>query len=162
MRRAIFASVALLTACLGAPKDEQTILLEPSRPSLASFDAPSAYLERKCGSLDCHGQAGRPLRIHSQDGLRLSPDDATGGRPRTSEELLANYASVVGLEPEIMSTVTIERGHAPERLMLLRKALATERHKGGKLVVDASDAGYVCLTSWLRGTVDSASCSSAP
>jgi hypothetical protein len=161
----VLGVAALASACLGEPKEQQTILVEHNRPSLETFGAtpgPSAYLERRCGSLDCHGQAGRPLLLRSKNGLRLSPNDTTGGNPRTNEEVRANYVAVIGLEPEILASVAAEGGADPERLMLLRKPLGTERHKGGKIFADRSDGGYVCLISWLRGTLDASACDSAP
>ncbi len=151
----------LVAACLAQPEEQQTLLFDGARPDRASFDAPSTYLERHCGTLDCHGQPGRPLRVYTQFGMRLSPDDVPGGRPRTDDELAANYVSVIGLEPEIMGLVATEHGAEPERLMLIRKPLGTERHKGGKIFSDQSDPGYLCLTSWLRGAVDSPACASA-
>lgn len=150
-----------LAACLAQPVEQQTLLVDGARPDRASFDAPSTYLERHCGSLDCHGQPGRPLRVYGQFGMRLSPDDAPGGKARTDDELSANYVSVIGLEPEIMGLVATQHGAEPERLMLIRKPLGTERHKGGKIFSDQSDPGYLCLTSWLRGTVDGAACAAA-
>ncbi len=162
MKRLLAISGALaLAACLAQPQEEQTLLFEGARPDRATFDAPSGYLEKHCGSLDCHGQPGRPLRVYSQFGMRLDPNDVPGGRPRTDDELNANYLAVIGLEPEIMSQVASDHGADPERLMLIRKPLGTERHKGGQIFSDQSDPGYLCLTSWLRGAVDTASCASA-
>jgi hypothetical protein len=165
VRFVVLAGAVLASACLAEPKEQQTLLVEHNRPSLEAFGAtpgPSAYLERRCGSLDCHGQAGRPLILRSRNGLRLSPSDTVGGNPRTGEEVLANYVAVVGLEPEILASVAAEGGADPERLMLLRKPLGTERHKGGKIFADRSDGGYVCLISWLRGALDASACDSAP
>lgn len=153
-------AVVLLLVCLSAgciastPDDPPTILLPHARPSLEAFGAdpgPADMLEARCGSLDCHGQAGRPLRIYGQSGLRLDPNDSPGGRPRTEAETLATYISVIGVEPEQMGAVASERGAEPTRLMLVRKAIGTERHKGGRVFTDESDPAYACLIAWLRG-----------
>ena len=39
----------------------------------------SLFLERRCGSIDCHGQIGRGLRLYSDRGLRLEH-----GTPRST------------------------------------------------------------------------------
>lgn len=78
-------------------------------PSLAQFKdrGVSRFLERRCGTLDCHGRPERPLRIYGSLGLRL-PNDA-GLRPTTgdtsNDEVTANYEAVVGLQPEVMTRV---------------------------------------------------------
>ena len=58
--------------------------------------------EQRCGALDCHGQVGRPLRLYSASGLRKNTGakGARDTRPTQPDELLDNYFSVVGLEPE--------------------------------------------------------------
>ena len=38
-----------------------------------------AFMEKRCGALDCHGQIGRPLRIYSSNGLRMQ-DGPNGAR----------------------------------------------------------------------------------
>jgi hypothetical protein len=61
----------------------------------------SRVLERRCATLDCHGQVSRPLRIFGQYGLRLEQDGSVrpGVEPTTEAEYQANYAAVIGLEP---------------------------------------------------------------
>jgi hypothetical protein len=109
-----------------------------------------AMLEKRCGTLDCHGQMGRALRIFGQSGLRLISEDASntpGGPPTTQTELVANYQSVLGVQPELMTEVV--QGNAPPTvLLLLRKPLLLERHKGGA-VFNAQDDAYNCIVSWL-------------
>lgn len=118
----------------------------------------STVLERRCGSLDCHGQVGRPLRIYGQFGLRFVDDagNVPGGNGTTETEHQANYQAVIGLQPEIMSLV-VGGQRPPEALMLLRKPLQLERHKGGP-VINAGDAAYTCITTWLGGAMDVNSC----
>lgn len=142
-----------LVAIIGCVDDDQTVLSEEVRPSLETFSAtpgPADVLSRRCGSLDCHGRIARPLRIYGQNGLRLDPNDFPGGRPRTLDESRATYLSVIGLEPERVGVLVID------------KAIGRERHKGGRIFADESDPGYLCLASWLRGAVDVASCASSP
>lgn len=122
----------------------------------------SAVLERRCGTLDCHGQVGRPLRIYGSFGLRFVDGDASnrpGLQPTTDTEHQANYQSVIGLQPELMTEV-VQGNAPPEALMLLRKPLGLERHEGGQVFV-GGDQTYTCFTSWLSGQVDSASCQGA-
>src|SRR5688500_12824977 len=65
----------------------------------------SNFMEKRCGSLDCHGHVGRPLRIYSDWGLRYRTENdgsrAKGGT--TPEEQNENYYAVVGLEPDLLA-----------------------------------------------------------
>jgi hypothetical protein len=124
----------------------------------------SLVLETHCGSLDCHGQLGRPLRIYSGNGLRFVEE---GGMPRpgmsgtTDTERQLNYQAVMGLQPELTFQV-MNNGAAPETLLLLRKPLGIERHKGS-VVIAGGDFSDKCITSWLTGNgqVDTMSCANA-
>jgi hypothetical protein len=121
----------------------------------------STVLERRCGTLDCHGQVGRPLRIYGQYGLRFQDDagDTPGLQPTSENEHEANYQSVIGLQPELMTEVA--QGNAPPlALMLLRKPLQIERHKGGP-VLNAGDYGVICISTWLQGQTNFAACTNA-
>ena len=127
---------------------------------------PDSYLTKRCASLDCHGQLGRPLRIFSKNGLR-SFDASNGGyfpnitgiTPLTPDEQKLNYESVIGVEPEVMSQVIASGGTDVNRLLLLRKPRGLERHKGGQLMTNEADEGFLCMKSWLGGNgVDTASC----
>lgn len=131
-------------------------------PDRATFAPVSALLERRCGSLDCHGIAARNLRIYGHEGLRLDPASRPVSMPSstTNAEISENYLSVVGLEPELMSQVVNEKATNPLRLTLLRKPLGTENHKGGTLFV-AGDVQMTCITSWLAGSVDTTACAAA-
>lgn len=124
----------------------------------------SAYLERRCATLDCHGQVGRPLRLYSRTGLRFPDPDvqnAPGGPGTTEEEYRANFEAVVGLEPEQTSRVVLDpTNNPPQTLLLVKKPRLLERHKGGQIVV-AGDDGDQCVTTWLSGQVDPAKCASA-
>jgi hypothetical protein len=122
----------------------------------------SAMLEKRCGTLDCHGQVGRPLRIYGSLGLRFVYGDASdrpGLQPTTDIEHKANYQSVIGLQPELMTEV-VQGNAPPEALLLLRKPLQLERHEGGQVFV-GGDVTYTCLTSWLSGQIDTTSCQGA-
>jgi hypothetical protein len=115
----------------------------------------SRLLEKRCGTLDCHGQVGRALRIYGQFGLRFVEGDADnqpGLGATTETEYEANYQSVIALQPEYM-TLVYEQVYPPEALLLIRKPLQLERHKGGAVFV-SGDAAYACLTSWLESGGD--------
>jgi hypothetical protein len=151
VRRLLF--VAMAVACSTAN--------EPVRfeaPGKRDFRYVSGMLHGRCGSLDCHGHDGRSLRLYGKFGLRLSKQDLPGGRHETPEEVDANYASVVGLEPEVLAAVFRDGGFHPERLTLVRKAWEIEAHKGGRAL---DDEGARCLRSWLEGEVDARACFSA-
>ena len=107
------------------------------------------FLERRCGTLDCHGQVGRPFRLFSQRGLRATNDAGivSGLSPDTPQEVYSNYLAAVGLQPEEMSRVV--GGDDPVTdLLLVTKPTAMESHKGGQ-VISVGDVSYVCLTGWL-------------
>ena len=130
-------------------------------PSAASFPAVATFLEQRCGTLDCHGQVGRSLRLYGFDGLRLDPTgDVPGAGSTTTDEVDADYQSVVGLRARILAAVVQDGGARPERLTLVRKARGTEHHKGGALITPG-DAQDRCLTSWLAGAVDEVACADA-
>ena len=121
----------------------------------------SALLERRCGTLDCHGQIGRPMRIYGEFGLRFVDDagNVPGGGPTTPTEYEANYQAVVGLQPALMTEV-VQRNASPESLLLLRKPLQLERHEGGQ-VFTTGDVSYDCLTTWLAGNTSFSDCAQA-
>ena len=149
---------ALAAACAPAPdRDERVAIVSPDR---AAFPPVAAFLEHGCGTLDCHGQIGRNLRLYGFDGLRLSSADVPGGQPTTSDETEADFHSVIGLEPELMAAVVADGGAHPERLTLVRKGRGTEHHKGGALI-KVGDAQDRCLLSWLANAVDPTACADA-
>ena len=128
------------------------------------FRPVSSVIERRCGTLDCHGSEARPLRIYSQFGLRKhidkNPDAGQyfpGGLDATTpDELLDNYRSMIGLEPEKLDLVVAKKAKV-ETLTLVRKPRLAEKHKGG-LVWNKGDDGDVCLVNWLTGVADTSTC----
>jgi hypothetical protein len=136
---------------------------DPKTPAL-DFKAVSDVLERRCGTLDCHGQTARPLRIYGQLGLRsqdpkdlkgLSDDDkkkifsGVDALPTTAAEQLDNYQSACSLEPELTALV-VTGAAQPETLTLVRKPRLLEKHKGGVLW-NQGDVGDTCIINWLTG-----------
>jgi hypothetical protein len=161
---AVWAPALLLLACSGNVGDSLT---PPPRsgapgttlaaPARATFEPVDDVLQTTCGTLDCHGQIGRNLRLYGGRGLRLSPQGNPADDPTTPDEYDASYWSVIGLEPEVMSDVVLDHGQLPERLTMVRKARELEHHKGGKLF-EAGDERDRCVTSWLAGNVDVTAC----
>jgi hypothetical protein len=141
----------------GSAAGVQRPLLAPPR---ANFERVADAMQPHCGTLDCHGQAGRNLRLFGGRGLRLLAGANPLAGDTTSEEYDATFWSVVGLEPEALSDVLADKGADPERLSLIRKARGHERHKGGTLM-NAGDALDRCLLSWLAGAVSEAPCQTA-
>jgi hypothetical protein len=162
--------LAMLIGTAACAKDYSSYVTEVDAPDFGQFEGQnlsatqagvSRVLELRCGTLDCHGQIGRPLRIYGQFGLRFVDDagNVPGQGATTQTEYEANYQSVIGLQPEIM-TLVVEQELPPESLMLLRKPLQLERHKGGAVFVEGDDT-YNCFTTWLGGQVDYTSCGNA-
>jgi hypothetical protein len=146
------SAVTTIDAPLGPP--------EPPPPAPAHFKPLGELMGRRCGTLDCHGQVGRNLRIYGQFGLRAASTDFPGGSMTTPEEYMLTYESAIALEPEIMSEVVQQMGAQPDRLTLVRKPRAEESHKGGKLFL-VGDPQDVCMTSWLASNLDATACETA-
>jgi hypothetical protein len=151
-----------VTNVVGPPYGSQFQASIAANPEFAStyFMPLGVLLGHRCGSLDCHGQVGRNLRIYSQYGLRLSPMDFPGGHPTTPDEFAADYRSACGLEPELMSQVVMDMGAGPDRLTLVRKPRAEESHKGGQLFMIGDDQD-TCMVSWLASDIDTTACTNA-
>jgi len=149
---AILASVS----CASAPdKDRVTDILQPDFDTYKNYV--DRYLERRCGTLDCHGQPGRAYRIYSREGFRDYAEDAggvplvSGQQPTTDDEIKANFQAIVALEPEEMSRVVAAQGadDALKKWVWIRKPLRLERHKGGPAMAE-DDSGYKCVVAWLH------------
>jgi hypothetical protein len=136
-------------------KEERTLLSAPSRND---FPDVGNALQMRCGTLDCHGQVGRNMRLYGFGGLRLSAPETPNGDPTTAQELNASFDSVVGLEPETLSQVVTHQAD-PDQLTLVRKMRGIERHKGGQQarVGDVLDR---CVVLWLTGNFDETPCGS--
>lgn len=154
------ALVVLVASCASAPdSNAQTLILQPDYETYKQYVNP--YVQRRCGTLDCHGQPGRAYRIYGVNGLRpydvgdagtdtpLTSGGEQGGPAVQEFETRANFESAIALEPEEMSRVVARQGQYPDTLLLLRKPRLLERHKGGQ-VMGTGDRGYDCLVSWLR------------
>jgi hypothetical protein len=141
-------------SCAGTPESTSTVsVAEPAYDQFVGGgpDGPGvhAFLEKQCGTLDCHGQVGRPFRLYSVNGLR-DPNDPTlvsGLGAETAAELYSNFLSAVGLEPEEMGRV-VQGMDPPTALLIVKKPMGLESHKGGIRIV-SGDSMYACLTSWL-------------
>jgi hypothetical protein len=159
------APAGAVIACSTVPADAR-IGIDAPNGSEEEFGIVGDFLDHRCGSLDCHGQVGRNLRMWGCEGMRLDPHAIPGctvpqgGSPTTPAEHQATYRSLVALEPEVMSTVVQDHGAHPELLTFVRKARGEELHKGGQLITPG-DPQDVCITSWLAGQTDQTACANA-
>lgn len=167
-RSRLVASLAAAASCLlavagcvslGTDADARVTIDAPP-PSGADFKPVGLFLVHRCGSLDCHGQIGRNLRIYGEYGLRLDPMGVPSGGLTTADELDADYRSVVALQPELMNEVVASGGADPTVLTFYRKPTGIEHHKGGTLIQPGDDQD-VCITSWLAGQADKTACANA-
>jgi hypothetical protein len=152
-----------LSACEGQisePGGVGGLRRELLAPPRANFELIADAMQPHCGTLDCHGEAGRNMRLFGARGLRLEAGANPLDGDTTPAEYDATFWSVVGLEPEAMTAVLADKGADPERLSLIRKARGHERHKGGTLMT-AGDVLDQCLISWLAGAVAEAPCRTA-
>jgi hypothetical protein len=160
-RQLILIAVIASSGCLG---ESDTGSLGYACPSGEDFPIVSQVFERRCGTLDCHGDPGRPFRVYGRSGLRLRQPDGNGPPSGTEigttpVEIDENRFSACGLEPELMDAVVSGQAD-PEVLVLLRKPRVVEAHKGGQVLTVGSTADN-CILSWLRGAVDNLSCEAA-
>jgi hypothetical protein len=168
----LLASAAAAVGCSFAPSDARIGIDEPSFQAFTAGAPSSAadFLDKRCGSLDCHGNPQRNLQFWGCWGQRLPDADsslpvvpgcrAAGGVNTTSLEFAASFRSLVGLEPAVMSTVVQNHGQDPDLLTYVRKARGEEAHKGGMLV-SPGDPQDMCITAWLSGTSNTAACAQA-
>jgi hypothetical protein len=166
----VFVGLALslgLASCFGEvvpsdfdPPPPANTAPELRAPSRADFKMVGDALISSCGTLDCHGQVGRNLRIYGNHSLRLRTEDNPGGNPTSEAEYDATYWSTIGLEPELLAQVVIAKGAQPDRLQLFRKARGDEKHKGG-LLMKPGDPIDSCLLGWLAGKINEDDCTAA-
>jgi hypothetical protein len=151
----LFATGACITA-------DELAITKNNCPSGNDFPIVSQVFERRCGSLDCHGETYRPFRVYGRYGLRkpdssLGGGDVSGGMVETTDaEMEANRESACGLEPERMANVLAGKLEVTD-LTLVRKPRLLEAHKGGQ-VTPKTSPGYACITSWIQGAVDHDAC----
>ncbi len=162
---AALVSAGVVSSCSAVPADAR-IGIDAPNGSEAQFGPVGDYLDHRCGSIDCHGQMERNLRIWGCEGMRLDPhslptcSQLQGGGFTTPAEHQATYRSLVGLEPTVMSEVVDGHGAHPELLTFVRKARGLEAHKGGVLITPG-DAQDICITSWLAGNTNTDACTGA-
>lgn len=125
---------------------------ELAAPPREGFENVADAMQPSCGSLECHGQRGRNLRLFGARGLRLDSAENSKEGITLPDEYEANYWSVVALEPETLATVVDEGGVDLERLILIRKGRGTTRHKGGTLMRPGDDLDQ-CMVEWLKGNI---------
>jgi hypothetical protein len=140
-----------LVSC-SSPSTDSLQRTVSTRASPGSFQAAgvTTVFERRCGSLDCHGNIGRNMRIYSGRGLRL-PNDAglaPGAGDTSLDEISANYQSILTVEPEQTNKV-ISGNDDPHTLLIVKKPLGIESHKGGQTIRQGDDA-ETCIVSWLK------------
>ena len=150
-------------ACSSTPQSSDKVTVTGPIPGdfSASVGGVNPVFELHCGSFDCHGNPSRALRIYGQNGLRL-PNEAgiiPGGAATTSDEVSANYRSIIAVEPEQTNAVVRagETGDPSSQLLVLKKPLQIETHKGGP-VLNKGDDPEKCISSWFKGKTDKAAC----
>jgi hypothetical protein len=157
-RHALAVSWSVAVVSCGGPPDDQ--VFRGVAPSADAFVQVSPVLEVHCGTLDCHGSSARNMRVYGIDGVRLDAAGVSGDQSTTPEEVLATYASMITIQPEVLSRVVQEGGRNPERWLPVGKGRETEGHKGGRRMV-AGDDTDACITSWLANAVAAPRCEAA-
>ncbi|HZO14315.1 MAG TPA: hypothetical protein VFB62_13680 [Polyangiaceae bacterium] len=158
--------------------------LDVEETTVEEFSQVSSLLEKRCGTLDCHGSLYRPFKLYGKDGLRnFLPEEYSdpelaqanmtfaGGLPTTVEELDLNRRSICGLEPEKMGAAMAGEIEVTE-LLFLQKPLGDidctgredegcARHKGGQVFIGKGADDTVCVKGWIVPPFDNGACSTA-
>ena len=159
---AAWVAASAVVLCNSACSVDSTAVSQVILPNRDEFinQGVSTFMQQRCGALDCHGQKGRPMRLYSTNGLRKTPGKTRATGKLTGEEETDNYFSVVGLEPEEITSSMATLGEY-QKFQLLLKPLDISgggvRHKGGP-VLRSTDPGWDCLASWVAGKVNAANC----
>jgi hypothetical protein len=134
----------LVVLVLGACQDTAgSVTLAPGDPAVYAASV-QPILEARCGTLDCHGDEGRALRLYSETGLRAT--DVLRDRPLTAAELDANRASIVAL---------------PAEELVDKPLVGRLAHEGGDLWLTDDANQVVCVRGWRLGEDASAACAAA-
>jgi hypothetical protein len=155
-----------IVACASAPDDSSEPRLVVAAADQTAYETiVHPVVQRRCGSIDCHGQLPRGLRVYGENGLRLA--NASGNTPgngaTTVEEARATYLSILALEPERTNTFLLSTQRSAEGaydLTFLSKALELERHRGGASLAKGEPAEQ-CLVRWLVGAAATDACTAA-
>lgn len=153
MRRGLPSLCLLPWLACGVVNDPR---IDLQQPDARSFPLVADALQPSCGTLDCHGQPGRNLRLFGARGLRLDPQHNAAEGTTTDAEYAASLRSLAALEPEALDRV-LRQGADVETLSLLRKARGRERHRGGVQLLPGDPLDR-CLLSWLASQTDRESC----
>ena len=73
----LLGAVVLAVAAPGCLGDAQLGDTDVVCPSLDGFRVVSQVLERRCGTIDCHGDGARPFRVYGRTGLRRPETEAS-------------------------------------------------------------------------------------
>lgn len=147
-------------SCVGEVQAPEATNLPLEAPPRVGFESVADAIQPSCGTLDCHGQVGRNMRLFGARGLRLSAMDTSAEGVTQPPEYDADYWAIVALEPELLAAVVREKGDRPERLTLIRKGRGTERHKGGRLM-SPNDNLDRCIVGWVAGRIEADACQTA-
>jgi hypothetical protein len=151
--RLLVALCALLAACQTGAGGREGLVAGDAEVFVSHVQP---YLEVRCASLDCHGAAGRPLRLYSEIGLRREPALRSAPVARDREPTPLTAAEIADNRWALAATAAGERD--PTAHLALRKPLAISAggiaHEGGVHWRNQRDPGYLCLRGYLVGDVD--------
>jgi hypothetical protein len=142
---------ACVAGCAGPSSHEEVLVL----PSEEAFAAVGHVFGAHCGTLDCHGDPARNLRVYGINGQRLDATDVPGFRGSSPAELLATYDSIVAIQPELLSAIVKAGGGSAGDWLVLGKARGELHHAGGQQFVPGQPADTGVLW-WLASRVDDA------
>jgi hypothetical protein len=138
--------VSTVIGCAGPAGDDKFVITPPPGPP--TFNPVSTVVELHCGTLNCHGNEARNMRFFGFYGVRLDARDKTGFAVTTDAEFLANFESLIAIEPERLSQIVRSGGANASKWVVLSKGRGDEHHKGGARLV-RGDAADTCILSWI-------------
>ena len=166
MKRALLVSLGGMIAATaavvasGCSSPNPDVRVNPGALDRAGFAEVAPVLNRRCGSVDCHGTPRRNLRIYGYGGMRAAPTDTPDFPATTPDEIERDFQSIMALEPEAMAKFIAEGRHDPRDLTFYMKPRNAQSHKGGERIV-AGDNADLCILTWLTATVHVSSCRAA-
>ncbi len=152
MRRehALLVSVALFAAACEIAPGSVPIEVTGDRDDWATHVQP--YVAIRCGTLDCHGDPGRPFRVYAEEGLRIGSDREA---MLTDREIDENVASAIGVGPHD------DIASHPLLMEPLDPGAGGWDHVGLAVWYGQDEPGYLCLRGWLEGADIGADCAMA-
>ena len=129
----------------GSADPEAGQLSEAQLPSREQFPPVGAAMQRRCATLDCHGQVGRSLRLYGVGGLRLSTPQNPVVDP------LADPTTDLRDSNGLLVQSNDDWGQGPDATTISADGLAPTNSKESALLATVAPGGYTVIVSGVNG-----------